>query len=238
MTGVVTHGHAFGDAGGVAIALALTSGQHALLLRPYSEAVNITLPTKATGSWYLRSDDELAASMPAIVEATTRYAGAHASAVSLVDVIVALSMALEPLGGSQWRAFWSGVPVPDSARYESDGRSVTIDQRADGVRANVTTLAGESSLGASSRDALGALVDWIVERVKTQQAELPTLDEVMYRLKRGVRFLVGGGRVSEEYWWDGTAVMCDLFDEGLTTTGVAGEAELQRQIWRYPDRFR
>lgn len=222
------------------------NGAHPLLVRDHGLSLALSMPLE--GAWSLRtSADWLAA------EAGIRAALARPQPVSMSDVFLAIRRELERATSDSWQPSFPGIPIPMEVWLACGERKLGLFQKPSSV--SVIIWAGEEPLEkeVSSIESAGELGPWLrdgLERqVKAQEAAaakaaierptppLPDFDAVMNLIRSGVRVVAGGSRNSWEYYWE-DGLKAVVFDEGLTVTTPASEADLKRSIEFHPEDFR
>ncbi len=234
------------------------AGCHLLLIRDHGHAISLSLPT-GEKAWSWRTREELAAQLPELQQQVTAYRASFPNAMSMADVIVALTPVLAPIGGP-WRVKFPGTPVPSECWLESsDGRSVGLFQNQPSQFAQpsvrVVVWVGDQmkNHGASTPRSLSMLGPWIgpmlAEQAKAQAAAavedqrekalpVPSVEDVLARLRDGQRIQASGGRYHETFFMQGATLRCEVFDEGHTQVFDATVDELAGSIKAYPADFR
>lgn len=235
-----------------AVAIALGSGHHAVLLRDHARQIAISLPVEGEGLWHAATRAEWSVTNE-MRAAIARYAKEHPNAVSMADVIVALQPILAGASPSTWRVSFPGTPVPTEAwvRSNDDQRAIGLFQEdhevkvviwADGMLsmqitapADFVRLAAfvESSLEAQLRAQRAAAR----EKERRDALPKPRLEEVKAKILAGERYSCGG-RCHEDFYCKDGRIFVDVCDEGHDSTFEATDAGLQRSIDLYPEAFR
>jgi len=226
------------------------AGQRLFLLRDHHGSVSLSLPTDHR--WSLRTRADVDAVVSEIVPLLTAYRAAHPKVVSLADAIVAI---VGILGTNDWIASFPGTPVPSEAWLTSGERRVGLFQEGTSVKVVVWASSKMQSLVLRSIDT-AKLEAWLPRAIDEQVARnaadaafaaaeearkkalpIPSVDEVLRRLRSGVSFQVGGGRYHQTYFMGDDVVRRRTFDEGYEEVDDIDEATLRAAIERHPDEF-
>jgi hypothetical protein len=220
-------------------------GQNLLLVRDHGHSVTLSIPTDQ--SWSIRTRRDWTAIQAEISRAVSTYGAQHPAGVSIADVVVSL----DP---RDWRVSFPGTPVPAEAWLERQSfGKVGLFQEHAHVRVVVWVGQQLRSRMVSAPGDLQALAGWLPSQLVDQRAAedaaaaevkrkqalpLPELRVVLEALASGKRISTGGGRYYETFYVSGGKLLREVFDEGSTELYTATNAELERSIALYPDRFR
>ena len=217
-------------------------GAHRVLVRDHGWVVTVSLPLEH--AWKIQTPAEWDAAEPEIRRALAE----PSPVVTIADTMLALLPAFPDLAPS-----FPGTPVPREGWLRRAPLGVGIFQSDRGVRVVVWIETDSLDMIVKQRSDLDGLAAWLgpalakqrtareaaaAEEKRRAALPVPSLEEVLVRLRAGEKISTGGGRWFETYYVKDGELRREVFDEGATMDGGIREADLAKAIAASPDRFR